>query len=273
MNVTVVDEPDPEQFYLVTSEDGPIDESIFDSLRSKGIVCYSHAAMPYISDYYETMEAADRNEVYYTDLSIKDNVVFETDTLYKTILTDSSFIRVPVYKKEELSKSIEERAREASDFLIKTRKRRFRLITGMDGFYPSGDAIRFGVGELNKLEQEYVSLYAGKKFTDTIRLSFIHIPADGQNIENIKLFEFSPDEGINARTGMDRIVSLTLKKTGKTDHLENYSKHLAGLSENVVFYRVPDIAELQIQVDGIPLLKDRVPVFQYGKVVALPVGY
>lgn len=270
MNVTIVEEPEPGQFYLVTAGDDPVDQSLLDPFLTKGIQLFTHREMPFISDYYETMEAARRQEVFYTDLSIKDNVVIETDTLYKTILTDSAYVRVPVYKKSEFNKSIEERAREASDFLIKVRKRRFRLLTGMDGFYPSGDAIRFGTDELDKLEQEYISLFTGKKFTDTLRLQFIRIPSGDKDLENIKLFEYSATGGINARTGSDRIVSLMLKKAGVTEQLENYSKRSAFLPSGVIYYRIPDIAELEIQVDGMAVLRERVPIYQYGTVLALP---
>jgi len=273
MKVAVVEEPDPAQFYLVTSEKGAISKDLLDRLRSKGISVYTHREMPFISDYNETMDAARGGGLFYTDLSMKDNAVFETDTLYKTILTDSSFVRVPVIKKQETIKTIEERAREASDFLIKIRKRRFRLLTGMDGFYPQDDAIRFGTGELDKLEQSYLSLFIGKTITDTIRLNFIHIPVMGQSLEQTRLFEFSPTEGINARTGSDRIVSLMLKKTGVTNQLANYSRQNNRFPAGVVYYRIPDVAEMEIQVDGMAVLRDRISVYQYGTVVACPVNY
>ena len=38
-----------------------------------------------------------------------------------------------------------------------------------------------------------------------------------------------------------------------------------------IYYRIPDIAEVEIQDGGKPVFNERIPVYQYGTVITMPV--
>jgi hypothetical protein len=264
-------EPDPGEFYVVTAVMGSLSEEMFSSFASKGITFFSISGdREYSASGIMPGQALSRGIVY-TDLSVKKNLVEDIDTLYKTILTDSNIVRVPVFVKDIVNKSLEEKAVEAADYIIKIRKNKFNLLAGADGFYPDGQAITFGIGELDKLEHDYTTLFTGRSFSDTLTRDFIYIPDGAEEYENIKLFEFSLQEGPFARPGSGEFISLMLRKSGATRMLEDYAWRLDPIADNVLYYRIPDIADLEVQRDGIPLFRDRIEVFQYGTVVTAPV--
>jgi len=264
-------EPDPDQFYVIRSVEKNLSESMLLDFGTKGITFYSFTGDKGYSASQIMLEKDVSRGVIYTDLSVKKNLVEDTDTLYKTILTDSSIVRVPVFVKDIINKSLEKKAEEAADYIIKIRKNKFNLVAGAQEFYPDGPAITFGVGELDELEHEYTTLFTGKSFRDTLSYDFIYIPDKEEEYENIKLFEFSSEEGVYAHPGSGELVSLMLRKSATTRNLGTDSGQLSSHTNNVLYYRIPDIAELEIQRDGIPLFKQRIEVQQYGKLVSTPV--
>ncbi len=264
-------EPDPDQFYVVRSVEQNLSESMLSGFGSKGIVFYGLSGdKGYSASNIMPGNVVSRG-VIYTDLSVKKYLVEETDTLYKTILTDSSILRVPVFVKDVVNKSMEKKAEEAADYIIKIRKNKFNLLAGADEFYPDGQAITFGITELDKLEDDYTALFTGRRFSDTLSYDFIYVPGEEEEYENIKLFEFSAEEGVYAHPGSGELISLMLRKSGTTRNLEVYAGQLSKHTNNVLYYRIPDIAELEIQHDGIALFKNRIEVYQYGTVVSTPV--
>ena len=61
--------------------------------------------------------------------------------MYKTLVTDTSFVEVPVNRTITEQKSPAMKAEEAADFLLELRTRRFELLTGEYESYPQGEAM------------------------------------------------------------------------------------------------------------------------------------
>jgi len=272
VTIETLTEADPEQYFVVYAEKGSFNYDKILQLSKEGLlVDLNRLSTPVIISEIGDQRYIEPG-VLFTDLSVKRNIELSSDTLYKTILTDTSFIRVPVLKNELLSKTIDEMAEEAANFIIKTRKRRFKLVAGQYDFYPTGPALEFGVNRLDELEKEYLSLFIGKTIQISHNIHFYYIPKAEEVYENIELFEYSSLNGIrteNIKSGT--IVNLLIKKSDKTRLLDEYVATVNKNNLNRIYYRIPDIAGVEIQNGGKTVLKERITVSQFGTVLSMPV--
>jgi hypothetical protein len=210
-------------------------------------------------------------DLLYTDLSIYENVAIYSDTLFKTILTDTTFIRIPVLREQSVIKTIDEKAEEAASFIFDMRERKADLISGEYDFYPEEKALETGLRKMDALENEYLSLFIGKTIEIPHHLEFYYTPVSGEVYENVELFEYSGQGILMEGSGKGNMVSLLIKNTNKTRILtESYPKS-SGYGTNFIYYRIPDIAEVEILDQGKIILKVRIPVSQYGAIMKIPI--
>ncbi len=270
IQVRTLTEADPESYYLIRTLSGNPELSDFIRLSNEGlIVDVSMRRKMHGSDY---MPVDVPGPMYYKDLSVHSNVVMSSDTLYKTILTDSTFIKVPVLKDQLIVRTIDEKAREAADLVFKLRKRRFHMISANYDFMPEGDAMEHVLRELDELEKDYLSLFIGKQYEQVETLTYYYTPGGGTDDATITLFEFSRRDGVLSDPAADsKPVTLTLVAENKTRVLKNTGMPLRGKSiNNAIFYRVPDMARMELDYGAKKLITDRIPVYQFGAILSLP---
>ena len=123
------------------------------------------------------------------------------ETVYDTVLhvvdADSIFTAVPSAKKNLIRKSLEEQAQELANEIFLLRDDRNALLKGeSDGNNaPTGDALRYMVEQLNKLEESYMSMFIGKKIKIEKTFIFNYIPNQNAK-QQATLFNFSPEYGV-----------------------------------------------------------------------------
>ena len=144
-------------------------------------------------------------------------------------------------------------------------------MAGQYDFYPSGPALEFGVKRLDEIEQEYLSLFTGKTVRMEHSFEFYYIPQSGELFENVELFEYSSTGVHHEITGEGKVVSMLITNVNNTKNLGALVSQVAHDSINTLYYRIPDMAEMEIRDAGKTLLKQRFPVIQYGTVLTLPV--
>jgi hypothetical protein len=112
---------------------------------------------------------------------------------------DSIFTTVPSAKKNLIRKSLDEQAQELANQIFVLRDDRNALLKGeSDGkSLPDGDALKYMVEQLNKLEESYMSMFVGKKIKIEKTYVFDYIPTKGT--EQDVLFKFSPEYGITPK--------------------------------------------------------------------------
>ena len=170
-------------------------------------------------------------------------------------------------------KSIEEKAREAADYLIRLRKKRaFTILNPSDVVPEDGKGYEVFVKEAKRLEKEYVSLFTGKSVSSTHHFRFTYIP-EGDEVKNEVIFRFSEDKGVVSKSdisGKPVMISLT-KDSGfaKTiNQLKKSDNPKAG--ESGIYYRIPATAELVI-TDGLnSIYSGRLSLPQFGAIAPLP---
>ncbi|MEE4196937.1 MAG: DUF4831 family protein [Bacteroidales bacterium] len=266
-------EIDPEQFYMLEPE-GKLKVNLPKLIENGSIMPVNlRAKEQFPNDFYGFNDPG--KEVVFTDLSVKRYIGEERVTYYKRVQRDSLFAKVPVVKTQSVTKTFEDKAEEAANFIFMIREKRFELLTGMADFYPEGESLEAAVEELNNLESEYLSLFIGKKFTSTYRATFEFSPGENDLSQPHILFRYSDERGVlppNDLRGRPIIVELE-----KMNHTKNLDFLLAdrinreGTSfVNKLFYRIPDQAFIHV-VDGNKLLaKRKLTIEQFGTVVQIP---
>jgi hypothetical protein len=272
LTLTAFSETDPEQYYLISPIRGTFKPENIMYLSEEGLIMDLKKLDAFAIESRKTHVFGKAPGILYSSPTISRNLEHSTDTLYKTILTDTAFIRIPVLKNEMIVRTIDERAEEAADYIIEIRNRIFELLTGQGDFYPEGSALEFGINKLTETEKEYLSLFTGRSVEIPHSFNFWYVPDAGGKNENVTLFEYSDNNGINPEiTGKGKAVNLLLETVEKTTPLQEHLNLILPENDNIIYYRIPDIAEVEIQEEGKTIFSERIPVYQYGTVITMPI--
>jgi len=265
IHVSSYQEIDPEEYYVVSG----IVSSNFLSLSKYGLVLSVESGM-----YGEGIDKFDpfvEDEVFFTDLSVKRNAEVLVDTASKMVLVDTAFIRVPYVEMKSRFKTMEEKAEEAANFIIKIRKRRFKLLSGQYDVFPEGAALEYAVKELTKLENEYLALFVGKTVRYKYSRSFEVIPESGREEQAYPLFSFSSTDGlIPERIPNGKQVTFNIKSLGTTRLLEQYEFKSDTLSSGGLIYRVPEVTQVELLGGESVWYSKKLLIYQLGKLLQLP---
>jgi len=208
-------------------------------------------------------------EPYFTDLSIKRNFEVEKNVEVSLVMPDSSAVSRQSSKKTLKEKTLEQKAEEAANFLIKIKKRRFRMISGLNDSTPQGVAMVAAIKELARLEEAYLSLFIGKKTVYHHQRNYHYTPVIGKKTDRIVLFRFADNEGfLDARETRGKPVLFDLAGTSKTKGLEQ-SASFAHLDDNMILYRIPDLVNVKLIYGEAVLSESLMPVFQSGALVRM----
>lgn len=264
---------DPEAGFFVT---GNISSILLDN---RGVISafnnidqeqnnYNH----YIYENYP--EYFDNSEIYFTDYSVKRNFTGITDTTYKVIELDSVFQKIPVYNTVITSKDFEQKAEEAANYIIKIRKRRFKLQSAQFENEKPPKNIEFLVNELNELEKQYLELFIGKEISITNSFNYIFKPNQDQTKDRIVLFHLSDENGICDKQGPDtEPVYLNYSNCGLVDNLQGFYSRQLKLKDKTkgLYYRIPGQGLFSVEFDKSILVQKHLTIPQYGLINYLPV--
>jgi hypothetical protein len=263
IDVSVFSEPDPSQYYSVNLIRGTFQTEKYFELAQQGLVIdpmtafSSNVTLP--TSYQTALPAV-------LEFSMKRNHKEKTDTLYKTVITDSSFVKIPILRKQKEAKTIEQKAEEAANLIIKIRKRRLKLVTGEYALFPEGKALEIAIEELDRTEKEYISLFTGKTYTERYSRSFFIVPSG--NDEKTVFMNFSESKGLLPKESHEgKAVAIELKPN------EGYPIGISRneqIQKNTLYYRVPATCLVQITGTNDLLFEGRMSVFQAGSIFTLP---
>jgi len=197
------------------------------------------------------------------------------DTTYRTIRTDSTVRRVPVYKKQLVSKSTEDKAKDVAKYILMLRDEKMNLLIGDVEEFPDGIATSKIIDEFNKMEQEYLSFFTGSKTMATEKMVFEIIPDKDNKQENI-LFYFSPETGFSDKLidGSTK-VSINFEDEMNTQFIDSFLVHKDTLvtKEKGLYYRIPENVKVNILYKNALLTSKSVIIPQFGKINILPAKY
>lgn len=260
---------DPEQYYVVNSTGNVY--SNYMQLTRQGLILCSNPNMYRGLKTIQEPVSEEENVIFFGDKSVKKNLNQKSDTVYRLIESDTGFVRVPHVQLRSNLKSDDQKAKEASDFIIKVRKRRFKLLSGQYDVFPEGLALEYAVKELTRLENEYLALFVGKKIIEEKMKTFEFIPEKEQNGNGTVLFRFSLDNGIvpeNDLTG--RPINLRIEELNDAGQFAKLENQDETIKRSDLVYRVPNPCNIEV-VDGKTVLSEkRLLVNQLGTIFRLP---
>lgn len=236
------------------------------SLQSNGIISAIHAKengtsseLLIGSDYFTSNEAQTDD---FTDLS--------SDDFYDIIVNPETGEENTLYK------SLEDKAREAADYLIRLRKKRaYTILNPSDVIPEDGLGYEVFVKEAKRLEKEYISLFKGKTSQSKHKFSFIFVP-DENDVKNEILFRFSDEKGLLPKTdisGKPILLELIKDKDAYRTAIQLKKSENPNAGESGIYYRIPVSADISIS-DGLnKLYKGRVLLPQFGIVAPVPENF
>ncbi len=197
---------------------------------------------------------------YHADLNQKQI----TDTVYVRVDVDTAVIQKASLKHTTIQKDINARALDAAKRYMNIHNKRIDLLSGYQEIAYDGDAIRVMNQELLKLEDEYLSLFAGSYKVSDEHYTFYCSPRSKQNNTRIPAFYFSESSGPQQQGG-GKAVNIVVKSNDITSHISdvNTSGNIEGL-----VYRVPQTAEVSVEYQGRSYDAKIIPLPQLGVIRA-----
>lgn len=273
IHIKALEEADPEMYYVLVAKN--VHSFAYLKLIKEGFILPVHHSQ--INNQVASFQPEKNNSdnLIFTDLGVKRVVVQETQSSMRLMQQDTAFVSVPVLRKEVVRKSLEEKAKEAADFIIDLRMNRFKLISGEYDLFPDGVALEAILKEYKRLEEEYLSLFIGKAFTKRSSHIFEFVPAGNDEIERTVLFRFSESKGVLPQGDLSgRPITVEIVRENRLENLRDIVAVREGNENQTrIHYRLPDIALIQV-IDGkLIVTKNRVPVAQYGKTLTVPANF
>jgi len=264
-------EMDPQQIYSLNVLEGAFDESALLPYLEQGTILKG-TELIHESIKGNGLQSTSRdNVVRYDDLGVNNNFEERTETMYKTIVTDTAFVEVPVQRTVVEQKSPATKAREAADFLLELRTRRFELLTGEYDAFPNGAAMGAAIQKLDQMEASYLSLFTGKTITRVLKRTWFLVPKAGSASTTYPLDNFSDKMGFVPSELMEgQPLEVVITPMGKTLRVAGYFSP-ATIPNNVLLYRIPDVAELKVMLGEEALSTHRISIYQSGHLVTDPI--
>ncbi len=272
--VTSFNEPDPEHYYSLNVLEGEFTGETLRSFLNDGIVLNGTENVQEVLDGEGLLPTQGSDYLRYLDLGIYTNFEERNETMYKTLVTDTAYVQVPVQRTVVEQKSPSTKAREAADFLLEIRLRRFEMLTGEYEVYPDGEAMAAAIKKLDEMEASYLSLFTGKTVSALKKKTWFIVPEDGPEPSKYQLEMFSEQLGFIPADLMEGLpLEVKITPLGKTTRPGDYfAKSGSGNTQNTLYYRMPDVAQLEVLLGTGVLSLQRISLFQSGAMMTIPIN-
>lgn len=272
VTVKAHDELDPSQFYVISST------SLFQTnvlaLRKEGLILDLNPAIFYPNERQSNMNESGNIQYHSFDLGSDEYFQLQRDTAYKRMNVDSSFVRIPYIVEKKKKLALDQLAEKAAKRLMELRDGKHLLLTGEATVFPQNDA---AINEINKLEKEYTELFTGKTINELFTFSYQVIPLKTMTGKQVTLFQYSEKTGpVPATVTSGSPVTIEFVPEKKTRGITVVNR-ANGKSESKkydkLFYRVPDVVAVKINLGSEKLFDSRKLIYQFGEVIQLPANY
>jgi hypothetical protein len=274
ISVNSREEIDPSEYYIIESN------SLFQTnvlaLRKEGLILDLNPQSFSSSGNFKMAGDQDISQFSSKDLGSDEYYMIQSDTAYKRLSIDSSFVRVPYVVEKKRKLTTDQLAERAAKRLMEMREGKHMILTGEANVFPQSDA---AILEINRLEKAYMELFAGKIIKQKISFTYRVIPNKDTDTKPVVLFQFSDVTGPSGSNGKGGIpVTLELTPEQRTKDLAIIRKHTEEprtktQTYDKLYYRVPDVVSLKVSKGQEVFLNSRQLVYQFGEVVQLPANF
>ncbi len=256
------------RYTLALKNDAP--DLAFLKMTSAGLVAFADAGMTSTQTWRFPLDvSAD-----FSDKGVSSNLKSEATTLYRGERKDAAYSKVSVQQNMVVEKSLEQKAAEAAQMIVRLREQRLQIVTGDTDATYSGEAMGAAVSELTRLEGEYMSLFVGYSECQTKNVSFEVIPDAEKESQMYVAFRMSdtagpvPTDNLSGKPvvmeivmpSVDEAETSFLADPKKTEKLQKFN------------YLIPAVCTVRVKEGSELLIQSRVPVYQLGVLGSMPVN-
>lgn len=277
VTMTPLVEADQNRRYSLTVPKGKI-EATFIKLSAAGLVSFSDADFGGRTNWRFPV----RTEGDFAEKGVLSNLTSASATLYGKDKGESSFNKVAVQQDMVVAKSLEKRAAEAAEMILKLRKQRLQIVTGDTDATYSGEAMGAAIDELTRLEKEYMTLFTGYSESQTQKMNFDVIPEAGRESQMYVAFRLSDAAGLvpaDNLSGKPVVMEIVVPEFKQIEVPKDTLAVVTPKSKNKnvtpaveAYYRIPAMCTVKLSEGGKLLLQSRMPVYQLGQESSLPVN-
>jgi hypothetical protein len=252
-------EADPSNYYTVTFKSYPENIQKLFTLSDKGIVLN-------IADSWKSLASSISQTYSFPNFDphiIDETIKEKTDTIYKTIVTDSTINKIPIIKKKVIVKTEEDFAKEAAHELLKTRKRKLKTLRGEYDYHPDGEALKIMIKELDQAEKMYLEMFIGSTYIEKKVQTKVIIP--DSNLSPVVLGNFSESLGFTeVDINQSAPLVLSLRKEQEIKQTAQPEK-----GNNIIFIKVPITSNCKLKIGEKVITETRIPIYQAGYTTSL----
>ena len=205
------------------------------------------------------------DDIRFVNTAVRSTTVEKVDTVYKTILTDTAFVRIPVLQRNVKSKTAEEQAREAAKQIFDIRQTRLDILNGnITDYHTDGAALKLVFQSLDTQEEQLLSLFYGAKIENRQMVTYTVLPEKPSS--SGELFYFSDRTGIaNKNTAGAKAIWYEIGKASTPVSINPEYQ-----VKNIIYYRVPQVVEVSAGMDKNTLVSDQITICQFGNILSFP---
>jgi hypothetical protein len=272
IKVRTHEELDPSEFYVI--ESNTLFQTNVLALKNEGLILDINPGVFYSSEDETMVKEQLISQFHSFDLGSDEYFQLQTDTAYKRVNVDSSFIRIPYIVEKKKRLTVDQLAEKAARRLMEMREGKHLILTGEANVFPQSDA---ALNEMNRLEKEYTELFSGKTWKETSTFTYQIIPKKEMVGKPVVVFQFSELTGpVNSNIKSGIPVSVEFIPEQKTKDLTIIDRKPPAPEESrydKLYYRIPDVVNMKISVGSEILFNSRRLIYQFGEVIQLPANY
>ena len=254
-------EVDNKQLYAVTFVDYPENMDKLFRFTKDGLLMDLNVSNILINSHTQGISSDDFK---FINISVRGTTVEKVDTVYKTILTDTAFVRIPVLQRNVMSKTTETQAQEAAQQIFNIRKTRLDILTGNTDYHPDGAALKLVFQTLDQQEEQLLSLFNGAKIDSRQVMTYSVLPEKAATTDD--LFYFSEKAGIVNKNVVG--AKPVWYEIGKASAPVSLSPDYQ--AKNMIYYRIPQVVEITAGVDKTTMVREQITICQLGNIVSFP---
>ena len=267
------EELDPSEFYVI--ESNVIAQTNALALKKNGLILDINPLLYESGKMYPAASLKGQAHIAFNDLGADEYFISLSDTAYRVVKFDTSFVKIPYLVERKKPLNTEQLADRAAKALLELRDGKQFILTGEANIFPQSNE---GIDEINRLEREYIALFAGKTMTETRTITYTLIPERDMGDKPVTLFRFSESAGpsdITSASGTPVVAELIPAKKIKdiTIMARPVVEGESVRKFDKLFYRIPEVVTLKIKSGNVSYLESRKLVYQLGQVVQLPANY
>ena len=268
VKINTVQELDPAEFYVMKS-DGLIQTNAI-SMINAGLIMDVNPSVYRDREFYSRNYTSDDSRIVYRDMGSDRYYNIEQDTAYRVIDVDTAFVRIPYVLERRRQLSMAEQAEQTARILLELREGRHLILTGEATVFPQDKA---SIDEINRLEDQYISLFAGKSYTSEEKFDFSFVPDNSMKNKPVVIFRFSQEEGVLDMNDLrGRPVVIEMMSNNALSNI-NMIANTTSTSYDRIFYRIPEVVDVRVTDGKRNLGGKRQLIYQFGRKVALPANY